>query len=98
VTFPEKCVWEDGGSYALCGFPKVVPVRDLPDIWYRGEFIFDDVLGRVDLATGTITEIETQLKTPVDMIDLKLTENGSTLVFTDKTTGVLWTVKNLKQP
>jgi hypothetical protein len=96
VTFPEKCLWENGGTSLLCGFPKAIPLNDLPDTWYRGEFSFDDVLGRVDLVTGEVAEVETKLDTTVDMIDLKLTENGSTLVFTDKKSGALWTVRNIQ--
>jgi hypothetical protein len=98
VTFPEKCVWvaAESGEGLLCGFPKAIPLTDLPDIWYRGEFTFDDVLARVDLATGALTEIDTKLDTSVDMIDLKLTTEGSTLVFTDKKSGALWTVRNIR--
>jgi hypothetical protein len=98
VTFPEKCAWSSdvAGESLLCGFPKAIPLNDLPDVWYRGEFTFDDVLGRVDLATATITEIETKLDSAADMTNLKLTNDGSTLVFTDKKSGALWTVRNIK--
>lgn len=102
VSFPEKCVWvagsieNGGGESLLCGFPKTIPLAGLPDVWYRGEFIFDDVLGSVDLTTGKVTEVETKLDSPVDMTNLKLTAGGSTLVFTDKKSGSLWTVKNLR--
>jgi hypothetical protein len=100
ITFPEKCVWETDGSGSttglLCGFPKAIPLYELPDVWYRGAFIFDDVLGRVDLATGEVVEVETKLEDAVDMVDLRLGGGGNTLIFTDKKTSALWTVKNIK--
>lgn len=98
ITLPEKCVWEttDGlETGVMCGFPKQIPRRDLPDIWYQGGFIFDDTLGRVDLATGAITEVDMHLDVPVDMTDLHIGAHGTALIFTDKTTGALWTVKNI---
>jgi hypothetical protein len=99
ITLPEKCVWETHNGTEtglLCGFPKKIPRTDLPDIWYQGGFIFDDILGRVDLTTGTIADIDTHLDAPVDMTNLHLGTDGGTLLFTDKTTGALWTVTHIQ--
>jgi hypothetical protein len=46
-TLAEKCVWENGEEYLYCAVPTSLPLRELPDAWYKGQVSFDDVLYRV---------------------------------------------------
>lgn len=91
-TLPEKCVWRSDSSAIFCGVPRELPSALYPDIWYQGVVNFSDTLWVIS-AVDTPSTLELSPLSEVgaaDIVNLKIDETGSYLLFIDKNTGLLW--------
>lgn len=94
ATLPEKCA--DAEDALWCAAPLFLPSGTYPDMWYQGAVSFDDELWRIDRTNGVaalLMDLSDEAGKTIDAIDLLVYENGSRVLFTDKTTGLLWLAK-----
>ena len=99
TTLPEKCVWAIDTINVYCAVPNAPPVAQYPDDWWQGEITFNDSLWQVNTETGEARIIWSNNtggnNKSLDIIDLLLDEPGKRLIFTDRWSGYLW---SLRQP
>ena len=90
-TIAEKCVFlKTVKNVAYCGTPKLLPSARYPDAWWQGIVAFEDNFSIIDVASGDSSVF---VPTPTDIINPKLLANDSYLLFRDKNTGFLWSLK-----
>ncbi|KKT40904.1 hypothetical protein A2W54_00880 [Candidatus Giovannonibacteria bacterium RIFCSPHIGHO2_02_43_13] len=90
-TIAEKCVFlKTVKNVAYCGTPKFLPSARYPDAWWQGAVSFEDNFSVIDAQSGNSSVF---VPTPADIINPKLLANDSYLLFRDKNTGFLWSLK-----
>ena len=107
ITLPEKC---DGlNGIFVCGVPKSIPSETasghttlFPDSWYQGDISFDDVIIKVNAATGekklllSPDAYETKLLSNnaiFDVIHPRISADGEYFFFVNKYDGSLWMLR-----
>jgi hypothetical protein len=93
MVFPEKCDFLADTTRFWCGHEIGIKPRDLPDAWYRGEAIFNDNLWLFDGITQSaieIVDIESESGRNVDVTNLTVGTNGTSVYFQNRTDGSLW--------
>lgn len=85
---PEKCVWV-GEGFLYCGIPSNIESGIYPDAWYEGRTSFSDIFWRISPQSGQSSVIRIP-DTPIDAVNLKLSSNGSYLIFENKKDHSLW--------
>lgn len=89
-TIAEKCSFlKTLKNIAYCGAPKNQPAG-LPDTWWQGKIAFTDDFVVVDT---TIAQALFFVPTELDVTSPKLLANDSYLLFRDKSSGNLWSLK-----
>ena len=90
-TIAEKCSFARSvKNIAYCAAPKYMPAGRYPDFWWQGQISFEDNMDLIDVASNTVSVF---VPTPADIINPKLLANDSYLLFQDKNTGFLWSLK-----
>lgn len=90
-TLPQKCVWRDT-TKIYCALPRAIsPDAVWPDDYLRGEVNTQDRVALLDLEKKEFTEVFDE--GAFDISDLKLTKDGSHLIFVDRADGTLWSLK-----
>lgn len=93
-TLVDKCVWSKRSkTIVFCAVPKSPAGGVYPDDWYKGKVSFADSVWKIDATTGETTDIldpELEAGISIDMMDLSLDQNESTLLFTNKNDLSLW--------
>lgn len=96
-TIAEKCAFlKTQKNLAYCAVPKVAPTQGseqlsgMPDNWWQGKISFQDNFVLIDTETSKITNLA---QTNSDVTIPKLPPDDSWLLFRDKTTSNLWSLK-----
>lgn len=91
-TIAEKCAFlKTQKNIALCAAPKNISSSlKYPDDWWKGKIAFQDDFFIVDLVKGEATGFS---QTNLDAVMPKVLPDDSFLLFQDRTTGVLWSLK-----
>lgn len=88
-TLPAKCTWNPGETVLYCAVPKNIPASAvLPDHWRSGDFNSQDQIWKIDLNQLKGTQLTTAL--PYDISWLRLSPDGTALLFQDKVDGRLY--------
>ncbi|MEK7622189.1 MAG: hypothetical protein AAB415_03340 [Patescibacteria group bacterium] len=95
-TFPEKCVWAKDNVTIYCAVPNDPAEAQYPDQWWSGEVSFNDSFWQVNTDTGEAKIVfannSAGANRRLDAINLILDETGERLIFTDRSTGELWSL------
>lgn len=91
-TIAEKCAFlKTQKNLALCAAPKSInPSLKYPDDWWKGKFISQDDFFAVDVIKGTASGFS---QTALDAVMPKVLPDDSFLIFQDRTTGEMWSLK-----
>lgn len=90
-TIAEKCAFSNiTKEFFYCGAPGSGANAKYPDAWWQGNVSFRDAIYGVNGADGTITPMATS---DLDVVMSKTLKDDSFLIFQDKTTGFLWSMK-----
>jgi len=90
-TLPEKCAWSLNPAVLYCAIPRDLERSTLPDSWWRGDISFEDVLWKINTATG---ETSLLLDEPgFDMINLFTSRDENYIFFINKKDSALWSLK-----
>ena len=90
-TIAEKCAFLNTlKNIAYCGTPKSTESVKYPDAWWQGRVGFQDDFVLLDTITGQNSVF---VPTPTDITQPKLLLDDSFLLFRDKTSGNLWSLK-----
>lgn len=90
-TIAEKCVFlKTDKKTAFCGVPKSVDQSRYPDAWWQGRVSFNDNFVSLNLTDGSNTVF---VPSPLDVNKPVILANDSYLIFQDKNTGALWSLK-----
>lgn len=90
-TLAEKCVFlKTLKNIAYCAVPNNPNPAKYPDEWWQGKIAFGDDINLVDGETGQISFF---VPAPVDAINPKIMSDDSYILFRDKNTGALWSLK-----
>lgn len=90
-TIAEKCVFsKTKNNIVYCAIPKVVNDANYPDEWWQGKISFEDNIIAVD--TNTL-DLVLFAETVSDAVNPVLAGNDEYLLFRDKNTGELWSLK-----
>ena len=90
-TIAEKCAFLNTlKNVAYCGVPREKTLERMPDAWWQGKVGFQDDFVLLDTATGQSSVF---VPTPTDITQPKLLLDDSFLLFRDKTSGNLWSLK-----
>ncbi len=99
-TLPEKCAWSKLEQNILyCAAPAQTGAG-YPDVWYRGEATYQDILWKINIETGSqdIVVIPNEaVGRAMDATNLALSPDENFLLFIDKRDGTLWSAK-LREP
>lgn len=95
-TFPEKCVWAKNNIEIYCAIPnEKMNTSDL-DNWYKGKKSFTDSIYLINTQNNEVKKIinlESVVGEKIDVIDLKINERESYLIFTNKINYELWSLR-----
>ncbi len=90
-TFAEKCVFRKTiKTAAYCSVPVAPQTFKYPDAWWQGITSLKDNFVVIDALTGNSFDF---IPTSSDIIRPQILSDDSFLVFQDKTTGFLWSIK-----
>ncbi len=90
-TIAEKCAFlKTLKNVAYCGTPRAESRGGLPDSWWQGKISFQDDFIVID---ATVAETLFFVPTPLDITNPKSLANDSYLLFRDKSSGNLWSLK-----
>jgi hypothetical protein len=92
-TIAEKCVWAPDESSIYCGIPDSLATAAYPDDWYQGAVSFTDRLWNIHVAdryAQMVLDFSQANKGTLDAVGLAVDPAKTTLVFTNKTDGSLW--------
>jgi len=95
-TFPpDKCVWAADSVAVYCGVPTAVPRGDYPDDWYQGQVSLSDDIWIIDRESGFTDRIASPnvLGEDIDIIDPKIDEESTHIIFMNKKDRSLWTLR-----
>lgn len=93
ATIADKCVWTADESSVYCGIPVNPASASYPDDWYQGAAHFSDRIWNIHVAdryAQMILDFSQANKGPLDATGLSIDPLRSTLVFTNKNDGSLW--------
>jgi len=97
TTLPEKCVWSSLNDMIIyCAVPNVFPNGIYPDDWYQGRVSFQDSIYRINIDTNELVEIanlNTTNSSPIDAVNLHLSDQEDYLVFKNKRDLSLWSLR-----
>ena len=89
-TIAEKCAFLKTLKHAAyCAVPKN-PSGVLPDDWWKGKVSFRDDFVLIDTATGQVSSF---VPTPLNIISPKILADDSYILFQDKISSNLWSLK-----
>lgn len=91
-TIAEKCAFlKTQKNLALCSAPKSINSSlKYPDDWWKGKIVFQDDFFAVDVVKGTASGFS---QTFLDVVMPKSLPDDSFLLFQDRTTGEMWSLK-----
>ncbi len=90
-TIAEKCAFANQNkNLVYCALPKNIPAGQFPDDWWQGKVFFDDNIVSINLDTLDKSVIAAA---NADAIKPLLLQNDSYLLFQNKNTGSLWSLK-----
>lgn len=93
ATLPEKCVFSKDEKSAVCAAPAVVPDIVWPDDYYKGVYVAQEQLWRIDLGSNKKEALYAFPNTEFDATNLLLSPQEDILVFLNKKDGFLYSVK-----
>ncbi|MBI2175175.1 MAG: hypothetical protein HYU35_00350 [Parcubacteria group bacterium] len=92
ATIPEKCAWSQlSPIIAYCAIPSFLPDASYPDDWYKGKISFSDFFTSVDTEKGELRAVFPE--TFFDATRLFTDKTEQHLFFTDKKSGLLWSIR-----
>ena len=87
----EKCAFgKTQSNVVYCAIPKNINEANYPDEWWQGKISFEDNIVSVDT---TNLDLILYAKTQSDIVNPVLLENDSYMLFKDRNTGELWSLK-----
>lgn len=93
-TLADKCVFSSTEpNLVYCSVPKLIPSGDYPESWYQGLVSFNDRLWQIDTTTGEtelVFDPVTEGAGEMDIINLSMNQDDSSLIFTNKKDLSLW--------
>ncbi len=93
-TLPEKCVWGTKNiTIVYCAIPQNPPRATYPDQWYQGLLSFSDAVWKIDTKTGSTEKVFAPADfgaQSLDMINLMISSDDSSLLFINKVTSTPW--------
>lgn len=100
IGLASKCVWADDHINVLCALADTESSTIALDEWYQGILHFADSLWKIDIEENLLIQeapISLQGGLALDMVSLTLNEDGSVLLFKNKTDQTLWAL-TLSEP
>jgi hypothetical protein len=94
-TLAEKCAWGSDEESLYCAVP-VGAGSKLPDDWYQGKVSLRDVFYRNDLVMEDVQLLgdpDREVGVSFDADLVQITPNDEYLLFVDRTTGFLWSLR-----
>lgn len=91
-TLVGKCVWQTR-IMVVCAVPNTLPQGEYPNDWLLGRIQTEDDLWRIDTETGTteaLVELGNYIQQPIDVTELAVSENATSVSFIDKSDRGLW--------
>lgn len=90
-TVAEKCAFsKTKNNLVYCAIPKVITNADYPDEWWQGKIAFEDNIIAIDVNTLDLVLFAETLS---DAVNPVLAGNDEYLLFRDRNTGELWSLK-----
>ncbi|MDO8523147.1 MAG: hypothetical protein Q7S12_02585 [bacterium] len=90
-TIAEKCAFLNNLKTSVyCAAPNTMPLAKYPDAWWQGAVSFRDDLFIINTVDGKVTDIAAS---SLDIVRPSILSDDSFMVFRDKTTGFLWSMK-----
>lgn len=93
ATIADKCVWATDDSSIYCAIPISPASASYPDDWYQGAVQFTDRIWSIhvsDRYAQLVLDFSQAKKGSLDAVGLSIDPLRSTLVFTNKNDGSLW--------
>lgn len=97
-TLAEKCSWDKLGLTLYCGVPIYFPENTvMPDDWYQGKLLLRDTVVKIDTQETTlpvtVADPNVDSGENIDMINLRVSNDGSYLYFINKRDDTLWQLR-----
>lgn len=97
ATMVEKCAWGPGSSkYIYCALPRSEMSGSMLEDWYMGVLNTDDVLWRIDTATGVIKRLLDpfeETKERFDIVNIVVSPQEEFVVFKTRVNSTLWSLR-----
>lgn len=93
ATIVDKCVWSNDSKNIFCGIPQILNQAPYPDAWYKNEISFSDNIWSINPETGEfrlVVPLQDQVSIPIDVYNIKVSDDNKYLIFQDKNTLNLW--------
>ena len=93
ATIVDKCVWSNDSKKVFCGIPQKLYQAPYPDAWYKNNISFSDNIWSIDSENGNfnlIVPLQDQIPKPIDIYNIKISNDNKFLLFQDKNTLSLW--------
>ena len=93
VSLSDKCAWPKEGAALYCAGFMPSQRMTLPDDWYQGAVVLQDLFWKADRENGETTVIgdsQLDLQSTFDSTGLVVAPDETALIFTNKTDGSLW--------
>lgn len=91
ALIPEKCTGNSGRNELYCASPFELTERNFPDVWYKGQFVSNDNIWEINGGTATLLAFPSRtVGRNLDIIDLRLSQNGQMLYFMNRIDNTLW--------
>lgn len=93
TTIVDKCVWAADESSLYCGIPVRPPTASYPDDWYQGAVHFEDRIWKIyvdEHYAQMVLDFTEATEDTLDAEALAIDAEESTLVFTNRNDGSLW--------
>lgn len=92
VTLADKCAWGNKNKNIIyCAAPPNISGSNQPDSWYQGVSSFDDGVWSKNVSTGESKNLLSRFG--ADIMNVSVSGDESYLIFTDKNSGALWSLK-----
>lgn len=90
-TITDKCTWDNDSVEVYCAIPRSI-TGDFPDVWYQGVYSFNDSIISYNTETrnGSVYYIDGDINQSLDVINLKLSDDETFLLFQNKKDLSLW--------
>lgn len=97
LMLKEKCVFtEETAKRVWCAAPLPIPNASYVENWYKGTITSEDYLWSTDLVAQNSTLIENLTESAgkiIDVFDMKISDNRTSLLFTNKIDQTLWSYR-----